>query len=355
MNIENENIEKIKGAIFKVRQWININKKIILIVSLIFIILMITSAIILLNIEPQQKYVIYDGNNLKESKYPGYKEKIDEILETHPNWEITLLYTRLDWNEVISNEGHKDGVKNPSNLIPDSSKYPEEFRCKKCEGKVYDNGTWLCASDEAIRHQMDPRNFLNEEEIFQFKELSYNEKAQKREIIKEITKETFLEGEETLDAICEAGKKANLDLYYIASRLIQEQGRKGTILSKGNEYKDKIVYNVFNVNAKGNSTKEIIENASKYAYERNWYSLDKSLIEGIEFMKNGYIGKGQNTLYFQKFDVIYNKEDKGLYKNQYMQNLFAPISEAKNMYETYLNSNTVNEGANFIIPLYENM
>lgn len=341
------------------------NKKtLITTISGIFVITIIAITCIILNSEKKQKYVEYDGENLKESKYPGYKMLLDEIKSEHPNWNITLLYTYLDWNEVIENEGHKDGVKNPLNLIPKSNKYPEAWKCPVCNGKVYDNGTWLCASNEAIKHQMDPRNFINEEDMFQFKELKFEENSQTKEGLRKIVENTFLDKESIIDAIIEAGKKANLDCYFIASRLIQEQGRKGTVLVRGYEYNEKIVYNPFNIKATGNSSKEILENAAKYAYDNEWFTLEDALINGIEFVKEGYINKGQNTLYLQKFDVIKNEKvkgknktnkEKGLYNNQYMQNLFAPISEASNMYEFYSDSNTVDKEASFIIPLYENM
>ena len=70
-------------------------------------------------------------------------------------------------------------------------------------------------------------------------------------------------------------------------------------------------------------------------------------------MKKGYINKGQDTLYLQKFDVV--KQDGSLYKNQYMQNLLAPMSEARNMKKYYEDSNTVDSNLTFVIPLYENM
>ena len=264
-----------------------------------------------------------------------------------------LFYTKLDWNDVIENEGHKDGRTYPLNLIPDSSNYPEDWKCEVDKDKRFDNGTWLCASDKAICYQMDPRNVLNEENIFQFKELKYEEGAQTVEGIESITKNTFLEGEDISNALIEAGKNANLDPYFIASRLIQEQGRDGTTLSLGYEYQEKTVYNPFNVNAIGNSREEILENAAKYAYEHNWDTLEKALIGGVEFVKKGYIEKGQNTLYLQKFDIV--NQDKELYQNQYMQNLLAPESEASNMLEIYESSDTVDSQANFIIPLYENM
>ena len=125
------------------------------------------------------------------------------------------------------------------------------------------------------------------------------------------------------------------------------------ILSRGYEYNGTVVYNPFNINATGNSSQEIIENAAQYAYEHEWDSLEKGLLGGIEFVKEGYINKGQNTLYLQKFDIV--NQDGELYSNQYMQNLLAPMSEASNMLEIYEASNTVDTNLNFIIPLYENM
>lgn len=326
--------------------------KIIIVVILVFILI---GWLIFAVIEEsqKQKYVEYDGENLNESKYPGYKELIDNLQAKYPNWTFTLFYTKLDWEEVIANEGHKDNTEYPTNLIPDSSKYPEDWRCEIDKDRTFDNGTWLCASDKAIKHQMDPRNILNEDNIFQFAELKYVEGAQTKEGINEITEGSFLEGDSISEALIQAGENANLDPYFIASRLIQEQGRNGTTLSRGCEYNNAIVYNPFNINAKGNSQEEIIQNAAQYAYEQGWDSLEKALIGGVEFLKEGYINVGQNTLYLQKFDVV--KQDESLYTHQYMQNLLAPESEASNMKEIYEASNTLDSALNFIVPLYENM
>ena len=345
----------IYNLLTNIKNIIRKNPKKVTLISGTFVIIILL--IILVNMfiqeNKKQKYVEYNGKNLSESKYPGYKEKIDELLEKHPNWTFTLFYTRLDWEKVIENEGHSDNRTNPLNLIPDSSKYPEDWECEIDKGKTFDNGTWLCASDKAIKFQMDPRNILNDENIFQFKELGYIEGAQTSKGLEEITKDTFLEGENIDNALIQAGKNSNLDPYFIASRLIQEQGRKGTVLSQGYKYNGQVIYNPFNINATGNSSEEIIKNASEYAYEQGWNSLEKALIGGIDFMKKGYINRGQNTLYLQKFDVV--ELDGTLYTNQYMQNLLAPQPEASNMLEIYRASDTVDFNLNFIIPLYENM
>ena len=351
--------KKIKNVLNNlIRNIKNVNKKIpkkvkIILLSILIIILIVALIFILINEAKKQKYEIYTGDNLNESKYPGYKELIDKLKEEHPNWTFTLFYTKLDWEEVVQNEGHKDGATNPLNLIPDSSSYPDDWKCEMDKDKTFDNGTWLCASDKAIKHQMDPRNILNEDNIFQFLELKYTEEAQTKDGLRYITEDSFLDDDSILEALIEAGKSANLDPYFIASRLIQEQGRSGTTLSRGYEYNGTTVYNPFNINASGNSREEILNNGAEYAYNQGWDSLEKAIIGGIEYVKEDYINKGQNTLYLQKFDIV--NQDEELYTNQYMQNLLAPESEANNMKSIYEESNTVDCALNFIIPLYENM
>ena len=353
--MKNNKFEKINNLIKKVKReikYIPIRIKISFVMILIIIIALISVSIFIVD-ESQQKYEIYEGTNLKEEKYPGYKELLDNLQASHPNWTFTLFYTRLDWEEVISNERHTDNRTNPLNLIPDSSEYPEDWRCEIDKDKRFDNGTWLCASDKAIRHQMDPRNILNEENIFQFVELKYTQGAQTVDGIKSLTEDSFLAGDSIAKALIQAGENANLDAYFITSRLIQEQGRRGTVLSRGYEYNGEMVYNPFNIRATGNSREEILQNAAQYAYEQGWDSLEEALIGGIDFVKNDYIDIGQNTLYLQKFDIV--NQDGELYTNQYMQNLLAPESEASNMKSIYEASDTVDANLNFIIPLYENM
>ena len=352
LNIINVLIKIVKN-IGRVIKQIPTKIKIFLAIILIVIIAIISISIIRTNEEKKQKYEIYDGTNLDEEKYPGYKELIDNLKEAHPNWTFTLFYTRLDWDEVISNEGHSDFRTNPLNLIPDYYEYPEDWVCQVCVNRRYDNGSWLCASDEAIRQQMNPKNILDEDNIFQFLELKYTEGAHTVDGIKSLTEGSFLEGDSTAEALLQAGRNANVDPYFITSRLIQEQGREGTVLSRGYEYNGVVVYNPFNIAATGNDTEEILQNAAQYAYNQGWDTIEKALIGGVDFVKNGYIEVGQNTLYLQKFDIV--NQDGELYTNQYMQNLFAPESEAENMRDIYEASNTVDSNLNFIIPLYENM
>ena len=334
-----------------IRRIKEIPKETKILIAIILLVIIIATPIIVTNLN-KQKLIVFNGSNLDENRYPKYKELIDNLASEHPNWTFTLLYTKLDWNSVIRHEGHSDTRTSPLNLVPYSSNYSGEWQCEKDKDKTYDTGDWVCASTKAIEYRMDPRNILNEERIFQFKELNYNEEAQTIEGIMSRTDGSFLEGESVAKALLEAAKNSNIDAYFIVSRLIQEQGKDGTRLSRGYEYNGTVVYNPFNIAASGNSTSTILENAAEYAYSQGWDTLEKAILGGIDFLNTKYINKGQNTLYLQKFDII--KKDK-LYTNQYMQNLIAPGSEAVMLQNQYEESDTLDSEFNFIIPLYENM
>lgn len=42
-----------------------------------------------------------EGYSSKINNYPGYKELIDNLKAKYPNWQFKILYTGLDWNQVI--------------------------------------------------------------------------------------------------------------------------------------------------------------------------------------------------------------------------------------------------------------
>lgn len=328
------------------------NKKI----KIISLILILTIAInVLTSIIIQNKtYAVTqslstDIDNINESKYPGIKTKIKQLQSQYPNWKFKILYTGLDWNSVITNEYTGHG-SSPKNLVYKTSNYQGQWICAICGDKGYDNGNWKCASEQAIKYMMDPRNSINASDIFQFEELTNS--GCDINTLKSMTNGTFLEGHE--QGIINASNNNNVNAYYIVARLIQEQGKAGTVLTSGSGYNGQYVgyYNAFNIAASGNSTAEILTNALAYAQKKGWTSLDASINGGISFLAKQYIQKGQNTLYLQKFDV---EATNGLYSNQYMQNILAAQNEGTTLRNTYININSMSSTHTFIIPVYENM
>ena len=103
------------------------------------------------------------------SKYSGYDTLIQNLQAKHPNWNFTILDTGLDWNEVIKNE---TVASHGRNLIYYT--YSGNWVCSSCGNRSYDSGKWKCASEASVAYYMDPRNWLNESNVFQFENLAYN-------------------------------------------------------------------------------------------------------------------------------------------------------------------------------------
>ncbi len=284
-----------------------------------------------------------DIGAIDSNLYPKIKEQIEVLKSKYPNWKFKILYTNLNWSDVISGEYQGHG-SSPKNLVPYTNNYKGNWICSICgENHKYDNGTWRCASESAIAYMMDPRNSLNESDIFQFEELSAD--SADINIVKNMTNGTFLQGHE--QGLVDTALNNKVNAYYIVARLIQEQGKGGSALVSGsNGY-----YNAFNIGASGSTTAEIIANGLAYAQRKGWDTLEKSIEGGIGFVANEYIKKGQNTLYLQKFNVT----DTYTYSHQYQQNLMAAQKEGETLKNTYVGTNTLNSSHTFIIPVYKNM
>lgn len=293
-----------------------------------------------------------DFNSIDSNQYPGIKEMIQQLKNEHPNWNFKILYTDIDWNEAIANEyvGHGD---TPRNLVPaNNSKYAGDWICPICGNATYDTGDWHCASEAAIKYMMDARNSLNNSDVFQFMELTYTECNSND--IRTMVSGTFLNTDVYINAIIDAGRTHNVSPYYIVARILQEQKPEGTALTSGAGYDGQYVgyYNVFNIGASGKGESAVILNGLKKAQSYGWTTLEKSIYGGVEIIAESYISKGQNTLYFQKFDV---ENTNGVYWHQYMQNILAAQNEGTTLRKTFENMGAINSGYTFIIPVFKNM
>ena len=116
---------------------------------------------------------------------------IQDLQVAHPNWKFKVLYTGIDWEEVVTNEYSGHGGS-PKNLVPVITACSGEWVCESCtESKYYDNGSWRCSSTAAIKYMMDARNSINYSDVFQFMELTFQECSV--ENIKTMVAGTFLD------------------------------------------------------------------------------------------------------------------------------------------------------------------
>ena len=152
-------------------------------ISIVVLMVFITYICISTFLQIKESYAAQstEGYSGKINNYPGYKELIDNLKAKYPNWQFKILYTGLDWNQVIKNE---TSAAHGRNLV-----YYDKtgaWICSTCGDKAYDTGKWRCASEVAVSYYMDPRNWLNEDYIFQFENLKYDSSTQTIEGVNKI-------------------------------------------------------------------------------------------------------------------------------------------------------------------------
>lgn len=278
-----------------------------------------------------------------------YQDNLFALKKLHPNWTFVPMNTGLDFKTVIANEmGDKSLIQNTTSNAE-----------KGWVGKAYGNG-WYYATEDAVSYYMNPCNFLTENYIFQFEQLTFNSSYHTVSAIQGFLNNTFMKGNLPDDssksyaqAFYEIGKNRALSPIHLASRVYQEQGSGKSALISGIYQGYEGYYNYFNVNADGRTEKEIIENGLSYAKSQDWNTHYKSLAGGAATIGNGYILKGQDTLYLEKFNV--DGSYHPLYTHQYMQNIQAPASESLSTKKMYANAGSLDSAFVFKIPVYTNM
>lgn len=301
------------------------------------------------------------------SSYPGYSELIDNLKSKYPNWNFKILYTGLDWNQVIKNE---TTVVHGRNLV--YSNKSGAWICSTCGGRAYDNGSWRCASEATVSYYMDPRNWMNEDYIFQFENLSFDSNTQNVDGVSKILANTpWAQGSSITytrtdgskatinksysQVIYEAARDANISAYHLAARIVQEQGNGNSpsATASGTYSGYNGHYNFCNIGATGNSSSAVIARALSYAQSCGWTDPETSIRKSAAYIARNYISIGQSTLYLQKYDV--DSSDGSLYTHQYMQNVSAAVTESSSVKSSYSKLGILNSNFTFLIPVYENM
>ena len=289
----------------------------------------------------------------------SYVHDLAVLHALYPNWVFEPVKTGLPWDMVIEEESQK--ARNLIQTLRDDalkSYASTEYNWYTNQWVIRDSSSWVSAHPDYIAYCMDPRNFFNATNIFMFESLSYNE-AHNIAGVNAILKGSFMtkeveNGDGTMlnyaNAFMQIGKALDVSPYHLASRVKQEQGVNGTSqLISGTYSGYEGYYNYFNHKAYGTPVDVLYKRGLEYAKSQGWNTRYKSLYGGSELIAKNYIGVGQDTLYFQKFDVI---AEGGLYNHQYMTNVEAAYSESKSVAKAYTDKT---QAFVFKIPVYENM
>ena len=310
----------------------------------------------------------FESYMTKQGFPESYKPYLRKLHEQHPKWIFTAQKLGVDWNTAL-----KEECVVGRNLVHSSAL----ASWKSMEKGAYDfnggywyglDGSWVAASKEIIMYYMDPRNFLNDTYIFMFENQSYDPSYQTESGVKTILADTFMSGSYTCpdtkkkytysQTFMDASKKSGVSPYHLASRCRNEQGVNGAPQSLGTVKGYENYFNFFDIQAYATSTMTAAEMGCKYAKTTNptyllpWTNQYKSIVGGSIFLGTGYITKGQDTLYLQKFDMV--DGGNGLYYHQYMTCVFGQANEAISLKNAY-SQDILNSAMEFKIPVYNNM
>ena len=306
------------------------------------------------------------------SAFPqSYRAALRELHKKHPSWTFTAFKTGLDWNTAVEKEQSGD-----RSLFPNA--YANVFKSVEKGDYNYSTGAYIqkdagfvTANKLAVAYYMDPRNFLNEYGIFQFEDLSYDESFDEA-AVEFVLRGTFMyntkisyyntkgklinTNDKYSTVICEAGRKANINPCYLASKIRGEIGN-GTSATSGKNSTYPGIYNFYNIGATdgaGAIERGLLWAKSGTTYSRPWTSPQKSIIGGAEFVAESYIAKGQFTTYLQKFNVN-PASSYGVYNHQYMTNVCAAAVQAYFSYDSYYSAKLFDNKFSFSIPVFNNM
>lgn len=310
----------------------------------------------------------FESYMTKQGFPESYKLYLRTLHEQHPKWIFTAQKLGVDWNTAL-----KEECVVGRNLVHSSAL----ASWKSMEKGAYDfnggywyglDGSWVAASKEIIMYYMDPRNFLNDTYIFMFENQSYDPSYQTESGVKTILADTFMSGSYTCpdtkkkytysQTFMDAAKKSGVSPYHLAARCRNEQGVNGAPQSLGTVKGYENYFNFFDIQAYATSTMTAAEMGCKYAKTTNptyllpWTNQYKSIVGGSIFLGTGYITKGQDTLYLQKFDMV--DGGNGLYYHQYMTCVFGQANEAISLKNAY-SQDILNSAMEFKIPVYNNM
>ncbi len=313
-------------------------------------------------------YIVENGNNtteidpngdfeqsLKKAGFPeSYWPYLKALHNKYPNWGFEALKVSTTFDRMVSEQytlgknliqNPGDGWKRVDTYLYDQNKFRTDFSGG--------GPTWYAPSEEVIRYYLDPRNFLNEYDIFMFEKLSFNSTFHTKAGTSSLLSQTFMKGN-TIDGTNESyanifmdtASSTNTSPYFLTARIIQEVGYSRSAIVSGTVSGYEGYYNYYNIDATGSSDGMTnVRNGLRRAVSEGWNTERKAITGGASIIARNYINVGQDTLYNQKFDM-------SAFWHQYQQNIEAPLHEGAKMRGIYNKNGFLSSSFVFRIPVY---
>jgi len=149
---------------------------------------------------------------LKEAGFPeSYCPYLSYLHSKHPNWIFKAENTGVKFLSAINGESERNYTQ------INKAAYLQSY-------EISEAGGWRTASDAYVAYMLDPRNYLNEQNIFAFENLSFDSKYHTIATIRSIVKDTYLDTDTYAGYFLDAGKTYGVSPIHLASRVKQEGG-----------------------------------------------------------------------------------------------------------------------------------
>lgn len=125
----------------------------------------------------------------------SYKVRLRELHAQYPKWVFRAQHTNLDWNTVIKEESQVGrNLVHTGSMSSWKSIADGAFNWETSTWPGFDGSAWVAASEDIVKYYMDPRNFLDETNVFQFLTHTYDSNSHTMEGLQTMVKGTFLAG-----------------------------------------------------------------------------------------------------------------------------------------------------------------
>ena len=273
-------------------------------------------------------YIAYDASYIRIVEYnpdanfesqisafpESYRASLRELHAAYPNWKFIPDPVNVSFVEQVAlqSENMRKQVSMSGQPVSWRSMGLGSYDWKEKKWIVNNDG-WTGASKEIVAYYMDPRNFLNDTDIYMFMQQGFDAKLQTEAGVKKILKGTFMEtnyndskdtayGGSYAKVLMEAGKQNGVNPYILASKIRQEIGTKETAMVSGKHPGYEGYYNFYNIGASG-SDNAVLTNGLLRAKSEGWTTRSAAIIGGAKFLSNNYVNKGQDTYYLQDFNI----------------------------------------------------
>lgn len=354
---------------------------------------LVTLSTIPINPDPVDPDLDFEGYLDSQGFPASYKPALRQLHAAHPSWVFTAFHVvdedtkNTGWQPLAFNKALDKEMTPGYNLVTKSAVLSHRsydapnYIYATDTWKVYDAGGWIGASRDIVGYSLDPRNFLNEQQIFQFEKLTYHPEVHKIEVVEAAITGSFMAGKTVTftdlsgasktmtyaEIFMDAAERTGVNPFFLVQRCLTEVGKNGSDSVSGTVSGYEGYYNFYNIGATAGSSP--ILNGLRYArygstgsgptqnektkYLLPWDSPWRAIVGGAFWIGEGYIIPGQDTSYLQKFNI--DGATYGTYWHQYMGNVYAPTIEASRVYNMYKNEGVLDAPFVFRIPVMASM